>query len=71
MDRVTLEVIGNPDGEAAEMVTGRRFESRVCETLAQREGDRLLKEGDDKGAIACLKVAAMIRNRRDERLEPF
>lgn len=46
-------------------------ENKKCEDLAQREGDRLLKAGDEKGGIACLKLAAIMRTRRDQILSPF
>lgn len=48
-----------------------RVENKACEDLAQAEGDRLLKAGDEKGGLAALKVAAMLRRRRDEHLGPF
>lgn len=49
----------------------RRDESKVCEELAQMEGDRLLKAGDLLGAEVAHRLAARIRIRRDEHLEPF
>ena len=49
----------------------RHQENVVCEDLAEREGDRLLKTGDERGGMACLKVAALIRKRRDALLLPF
>lgn len=53
-----------------EEVAHRRKESLACEDIAQREGDRLLK-ADDKGAETAFRIAALIRRRRDEHLEPF
>lgn len=49
----------------------RRYENKACEVIAQTEGDRLLKAGDEKGGLAALKVAALLRRRRDEHLGPF
>ncbi len=49
----------------------RRQENVIAEEMAQLEGDRLLAAGDEKGGMACLKIAAQLRHRRDEKLEPF
>lgn len=57
--------MNDDDKEAA------RLENKVCEDIAQTEGDRLLKAGDEAGGMAALKVAAMLRRRRDDTLGPF
>jgi hypothetical protein len=49
----------------------RRLENATCEQIAQREGDRLLKQHDLIGAEVGHRIAALIRIRRDEELEPF
>lgn len=49
----------------------RSREAGVCAELAQDEGDRLLRAGDEKGAMVALKIAALIRRRRDTELGPF
>lgn len=46
-------------------------ENEECEKLAQREGDRLLRANDEKGSLACFKIAAILRARRDQLLSPF
>jgi hypothetical protein len=43
----------------------------MCGQLAEREGDRLLKENDRLGAEVAHRIAALIRIRRDQLLEPF
>lgn len=59
------------DGETDRDRDARRYENKKCQDLAQAEGDRLLAAGDEKGGMACLKVAAMLRRRCDEQLGPF
>ncbi|HYL22457.1 MAG TPA: hypothetical protein VEU74_11900 [Gemmatimonadales bacterium] len=49
----------------------RKEESHECESIAQREGDRLLKAKDLAGADVAHRIAALIRIRRDNVLEPF
>ena len=49
----------------------RRDENKLCESLAQVEGDRLLKLGDLLGAEVAHRISALIRIRRDEHLEVF
>lgn len=51
----------------------RKEENLVCEEIAQREGDRLLKQRppDRTGAEVAHRIAAIMRIRRDQLLEPF
>ncbi len=49
----------------------RRAENELCQQIAEREGDRLLKAGDEKGSVVAFKVAAAIRIRRDQLLQAF
>ena len=50
---------------------GRRKENAVSIEMIQREGDRLLGMGDEKGGMALLKMAAVLRQRRENVLGPF
>jgi hypothetical protein len=49
----------------------RRCENLECSTIAEAEGDRLLKLNDRAGAEVAHRIAGLIRIRRDEHLEPF
>jgi hypothetical protein len=49
----------------------RRMENVLAEEIATREGDRLLKLGDEDGANVAYKIAGALRIRRDQLLEPF
>jgi hypothetical protein len=49
----------------------RKLESEKAEEIAQREGDRLLGLGDEKGANVAYKIAGALRIRRESFLEPF
>jgi len=49
----------------------RSREATLLADLAQSEGDRLLKAGDESGSQIAFRIAALIRQRVDEKLNPF
>lgn len=49
----------------------RSREADLLAGLAQSEGDRLLKAGNEPGSQIAFKIAALIRQRIDEKLAPF
>lgn len=49
----------------------RKAENELCEKVAERKGDELLKQNDQKGAEVAYAIAAAIRIRRDNLLSPF
>lgn len=49
----------------------RTLEAQVCAMIAQEAGDRLFAGNRDNEALACWRIAALIRQRLDGPLAPF